>query len=103
MQILYAQNGGKILGTTCISEVLRETARNFICPPVLSSRSQLMNKEEVSWLSRNSEKNRIDSVNSRAMSILFTGQRKHRIIFQTLCSSIHVIRTVVRVQQGSST
>lgn len=48
MQILYMQGNSKVLGTTYIGDVLRETARNFICPPVLSGRSQLINKEEVS-------------------------------------------------------
>lgn len=47
MQILYMAENGKILGTTDIIDVLRDTAKNFICPPVLSVRSLIINKEEV--------------------------------------------------------
>ncbi len=47
MQILYMPENGKVLGTSNIVDVLRDTARNFICPPVLSVRSVILNKDEV--------------------------------------------------------
>lgn len=47
MQILYMPENGKVLGSTNIIDVLRDTARTFICPPVLSVRSLIANKEEV--------------------------------------------------------
>lgn len=50
MQILYMPENGKILGTANIIDVLRESARNFICPPVLSVRSLIINKDEVYFL-----------------------------------------------------
>ncbi|KAK7579647.1 hypothetical protein V9T40_000276 [Parthenolecanium corni] len=47
MQILYMPENGKVLGSTNIIDVLRDTARTFICPPVLSVRSLIANKEEA--------------------------------------------------------